>query len=235
MVTRNIKIQNHWRLQRGIRISSRSRKHAGPTHRQSYGKTGSLPELSRYKVVLENLSDATMLISREHILCSPQQLGNYFGPVSDRYLRGDSGRRRNGRDESFLCQKIAASRPLKRRVLPRRESDRLYNLSDSSKKNETKLGETLREFDVRNQRSVNDNYLNRQAELFQNAKHELLKDYEGKYVLFEDDVVLDSGSTRAEVAARAYADGGMRVLFIEKVSLVSYPTPSVWTPFSRFE
>lgn len=46
-----------------------------------------------------------------------------------------------------------------------------------------------------------------------------IRQYDGKYILFEDDCIADSGESRVEVAMKAYQNGGMRPLFIEKISL----------------
>jgi len=74
-------------------------------------------------------------------------------------------------------------------------------------------------------------YLDQQAKLFDSVKKKLLKEYQGKYVLFENGIVIDSGDSRVEVAMRAYQKEGMKTLFIEKVVSEAEPVPSVWTPF----
>lgn len=74
-------------------------------------------------------------------------------------------------------------------------------------------------------------YINQQAQQFDACKDKLLERYDGLYVLFEDGEVLDSGDNRAQIAMRAYQKGGMRPLFIEKVTREPEPIRSVWTPF----
>jgi hypothetical protein len=74
-------------------------------------------------------------------------------------------------------------------------------------------------------------YIDRQSKLFDDCKEDLIEKYNDLYVLFEDGQVLDFGENRAEVAIRAYKKGGMRPLFIEKVTRKPQPIPTVWTPF----
>jgi hypothetical protein len=74
-------------------------------------------------------------------------------------------------------------------------------------------------------------YIEKQAELFDACKRELLENYEGSYILFEDGHVLDIGESRSELAMRAYEKYGMKPLFIERVMSESETLPAVWTPF----
>lgn len=73
-------------------------------------------------------------------------------------------------------------------------------------------------------------YIERQASLFDEMKEELLNQYEGKYVLFEDNQVLDVGEDPVTLAMCAYRKDGMRPLFIEKVSAKPERLGAVWTP-----
>ncbi|MGD1852757.1 MAG: DUF5678 domain-containing protein [Leptolyngbyaceae cyanobacterium] len=74
--------------------------------------------------------------------------------------------------------------------------------------------------------------IEKQNKIFQAKKKFLSAKYEGKYVLFENGKVLDSGETRAEVAMRAYKSVGMRPLFIEKVTSTPEEPETIWTPFT---
>ncbi|HAG82513.1 MAG TPA: hypothetical protein DCL61_15455 [Cyanobacteria bacterium UBA12227] len=73
-------------------------------------------------------------------------------------------------------------------------------------------------------------YIEKQAKLFDQVKHELLDHYEDKYVLFENGNVLDFDEDREKLAMRSYEKYGMKPLFIEKVSRDEF-TPEIWTPF----
>jgi hypothetical protein len=85
------------------------------------------------------------------------------------------------------------------------------------------------------QKSPDEAYIDRQAALFEQHKPELLQQYEGKYVVFEDGKVLAAGDNRALLAVEQYRQGGMRPLFIEKVTLVPEPPAQLWTPFPAQE
>lgn len=62
-------------------------------------------------------------------------------------------------------------------------------------------------------------YVEQQSKLFAKDKKELLKIYEGKFVLYENGKVLDEGDSRIEIVKRAYKKfGKVKPLFIEKVS-----------------
>jgi hypothetical protein len=75
-------------------------------------------------------------------------------------------------------------------------------------------------------------YIENQSRLFDEAiKERILIKYEGKYILFENGNVLDSGDSRAEVAMRAYEKNGMKTLFIEQVLPEPRTLAAVWTPF----
>lgn len=74
-------------------------------------------------------------------------------------------------------------------------------------------------------------YIEKQARLFEASKEDLLRNYKGKYILFEDGTVLDFGDSRREVAMRAYRKNGMRTLFIEQVLPEPETLSPVWTPF----
>jgi hypothetical protein len=79
-------------------------------------------------------------------------------------------------------------------------------------------------------------YIENQSRLFDEAiKEKILIKYEGKYILFENGNVLDSGDSRAEVAMRAYEKHGMKTLFIEQVLSGPRTLAAVWTPFLRNE
>ncbi|MGK7924962.1 MAG: DUF5678 domain-containing protein [Spirulina sp.] len=77
-------------------------------------------------------------------------------------------------------------------------------------------------------------YIEKQAQLFEENKEELLKKYNGQYVLFENNNILDFGNNRIDLAIRAYQKFGMKQLFIEKVVSASSKSEiagNIWTPF----
>ncbi len=68
------------------------------------------------------------------------------------------------------------------------------------------------------------NYMERQAELFRQMKDELLKQYEGLYLLFEDGQVLDIDQDESALFLRNYSE--RKPIFIKKVVTVE-PTLSI--------
>jgi Family of unknown function (DUF5678) len=60
-------------------------------------------------------------------------------------------------------------------------------------------------------------YLLRQQDLYQSAKPKLLECYQGKYVAFEDGMVLDSDQDDRQLMPRIYAKYGHRDILIEYV------------------
>ncbi len=73
-------------------------------------------------------------------------------------------------------------------------------------------------------------YIEHQAQLFDQMRPELLKHYRGQYVWFEDGNVLDTDEDRAALTIRAYNRTGLRPLLIKKVCAED-PQPLVRTPF----
>jgi|GEM_PF-6711711 len=72
-------------------------------------------------------------------------------------------------------------------------------------------------------------YLEQQAILFEHHKMELLPDYQGLYILFENGQVLDSDRDEAALIQRAYQTMGMRPLLVKQV-LLEEPKLTLWTP-----
>jgi Family of unknown function (DUF5678) len=60
-------------------------------------------------------------------------------------------------------------------------------------------------------------YLLNQQHLYQAAKSELLKQYEGQYIAFENGVILDSDLDDRQLMPRLYAKYGHRDILIEYV------------------
>jgi hypothetical protein len=73
-------------------------------------------------------------------------------------------------------------------------------------------------------------YIKYQAQLFDQKRSELLKQYDGQFVWFEDGEVLDTDPDQAALVIRAYSKTGPRPLLIKKV-LPEDPKPIVRTPF----
>lgn len=62
-------------------------------------------------------------------------------------------------------------------------------------------------------------YLERQGQLYEEAKPALLEQYLGEYVAFEDGKVLDHDSDDRALAERVYAKYGYRDLIMKKVAV----------------
>jgi hypothetical protein len=73
-------------------------------------------------------------------------------------------------------------------------------------------------------------YIEHQAQLFDQMRPELLQHYREQYVWFEDGNVLDTDEDQAALAIRAYNRTGLRPLLIKKVCSED-PQPLVRTPF----
>ena len=73
-------------------------------------------------------------------------------------------------------------------------------------------------------------YMDRQAALYTAQKEQLLQDYSGLYIHFEEGRVLDSDPSLENLVLRAFEASGSRDLFIKKVEEHS-ATPTVRTPF----
>ena len=73
-------------------------------------------------------------------------------------------------------------------------------------------------------------YIEHQAQLFDQMRPELLKHYQDQYVWFEDGKVLDTDQDQAALAIRVYGQAGLRPLLIKKVRFED-PQPLVRTPF----
>ena len=73
-------------------------------------------------------------------------------------------------------------------------------------------------------------YMEHQAELFEQMRSQLIEQFLGQYVLFENGQVLDFDQDYAALVVRAYGEGEPRPLFIKKV-LKEEPRLMVRTPF----
>jgi hypothetical protein len=73
-------------------------------------------------------------------------------------------------------------------------------------------------------------YIERQAQLFDQMRSELLKHYQEKYVWFEDGKVLDTDEAQAILAIRVYQQRGLRPCLIKKVCAED-SRPVIRTPF----
>jgi hypothetical protein len=73
-------------------------------------------------------------------------------------------------------------------------------------------------------------YIEYQAQLFDQKRSELLKQYDRQFVWLEDGEVLDTDPDQAALVIRAYSKTGPRPLLIKKV-LPEDPKPIVRTPF----
>lgn len=60
-------------------------------------------------------------------------------------------------------------------------------------------------------------YLVRQQQLYQAAKAELLSQYRGQYIAFENGIVLDSDRDDRQLMRRLYTQYGHRDIFVEYV------------------
>lgn len=60
-------------------------------------------------------------------------------------------------------------------------------------------------------------YMEHQSQLFEEKRKELLNQYAGMYVIFEDGQVLDADKDEAALVKRAYSATGPRHLFVKKV------------------
>jgi hypothetical protein len=69
-------------------------------------------------------------------------------------------------------------------------------------------------------------YLQHQQTLFDRAKSQLLADYDGQYVWFEDGQILDSDRDESALFLRAYTPDETRPLFIAQV-LATEPSRSI--------
>lgn len=69
-------------------------------------------------------------------------------------------------------------------------------------------------------------YMDSQAEQFSEAKTQLLPQYEGLYVLFENGTMLDSDADEEALVLRAFEETGPRPLFVRRV-LAQEPILSV--------
>ncbi|MBE9031925.1 hypothetical protein IQ266_19500 [filamentous cyanobacterium LEGE 11480] len=61
-------------------------------------------------------------------------------------------------------------------------------------------------------------YIEHQRQLFEQAKPNLLEQYSGEYVAFEDNQVLDHDVDRQHLAERVYAKYGYRDLLMQQVT-----------------
>jgi hypothetical protein len=60
-------------------------------------------------------------------------------------------------------------------------------------------------------------YMEQQADLFEAAKPQLIEQFVGQYVWYENGQVLDSDVDREVLVLRIYGDGEPRPLFVRKV------------------
>ena len=77
-------------------------------------------------------------------------------------------------------------------------------------------------------------FFERQTKLFQEKKDFLVKCYPGLYVHFEDGKVIAAGENQIELVERAYKEGGVRPLFIKRVSEEDESRPQLWTILSSY-
>ncbi len=61
------------------------------------------------------------------------------------------------------------------------------------------------------------NYMEQQAEIFNQKKPELLNQYLGKYILFENGKIIDADNNESALAQRTIAKNGLKPMFIKKV------------------
>lgn len=73
-------------------------------------------------------------------------------------------------------------------------------------------------------------YMERQAELFEQMRSHLVEQYLNQYVWFEDGQVRDADPDHTTLIIRAYGDGEPRPLFVRKVTSIE-PRLLVRTPF----
>ena len=72
-------------------------------------------------------------------------------------------------------------------------------------------------------------YMKKQSELFQKSKENLLKEYLGLHVYFEDGKVIDADKDPVKLVKRAYEKGGVRPLFIKHVLSGEETQPEIWS------
>jgi hypothetical protein len=72
-------------------------------------------------------------------------------------------------------------------------------------------------------------YMEKQAELFEKAKPQLLEQFLDRYVWFEDEQVRDSDVNHETLVLRIYGEGEPRPLFIRKV-VITEPQLMVRSP-----
>jgi hypothetical protein len=63
-------------------------------------------------------------------------------------------------------------------------------------------------------------YMEQQADLFEQAKPQLIKEHLNQYIWFENGQVLDSDTSHEALVLRIYGEGEPRPLFIRKVMTV---------------
>ena len=78
------------------------------------------------------------------------------------------------------------------------------------------------------------NYMEQQAEIFNQKKPELLNQYLGKYILFENGKIVDADNNESALALRTIAKNGLKPMFIKKV-VAEEPKLSIrgFKPFLR--
>ena len=78
------------------------------------------------------------------------------------------------------------------------------------------------------------NYMEQQAEIFNQKKPELLNQYLGKYILFENGKIIDADNNESALAQRTIAKNGLKPMFIKKV-VTEEPKLSIrgFKPFLR--
>ena len=72
-------------------------------------------------------------------------------------------------------------------------------------------------------------YMEHQAGLFEQMRAQLVAQYLGQYILFEDGQVLDADEDHAALVLRTYEKTGLRPLFVRRV-LEAEPQLGVRTP-----
>jgi hypothetical protein len=175
------------------------------------------------------------------ISCSPAVVMQENSPQAslyELYRRGKITPRKNNRTMGVLIQEKMVphnKRHINKNAYSNRAKDYLRSyLNDEFTTVESQnipLAKSRENLSVDQEKQVKE-YIDKQSRLFQKNKQDLIRIYDGKYILFEDGAVLDTGNSRAELAMRAYQKHGMKPLFIEKVTSATEIIPSVWTPFS---
>jgi hypothetical protein len=80
-----------------------------------------------------------------------------------------------------------------------------------------------------------ENYIEKQDIHYQSMKSELLDEYEGKYIFFEDGQVKGSSDNEGELIALVYEKYGIKDMLIKHVVREKQPPQQIYTPFAPFD